>query len=58
MNSSWLIAYGRHWMNNEALDLDDDIDDDINYDAQTDEVINNNYVSDEQNVRAFDCGID
>jgi hypothetical protein len=43
---------------NEALDLNDDIDDDINYDAQTDEVINNNYVSDEQNVRAFDCGID
>jgi hypothetical protein len=43
---------------NEALDLDDDIDDDINYEAHTDEVINNNYVSDEQNVRAFDYGID
>ncbi len=43
---------------NEALDLNDDIDDDINYDAHTDEVLNNNYVSYEQNERAFDCGID
>ena len=43
---------------NEALDVNDDIDDDINYDAHTDEVLNNNYVSDEQNERAFDCGID
>jgi hypothetical protein len=30
----------------------------VNYEAHTDEVINNNYVSDEQNVRAFDYGID
>ena len=43
---------------NEALDLNDDIDDDISYDAHTDEVLNNNYVSYEQNERAFDCGID
>ncbi len=43
---------------NEALDLNDDIDDIFNYGAHTDEVLNNNYVSDEQNVRAFDCGID
>ena len=45
---------------NEALDLTDDNDDDIKYDAHTDEVLNNNYVSydNELNFRAFDCGID
>jgi hypothetical protein len=42
----------------KAEDLNDDINDDINYDAHSDEVLNNNYVSDEQNERAFDCGID
>jgi hypothetical protein len=31
---------------------------DGHYNKRYDEVINNNYVSDEQNVRAFDCGID